>query len=52
MKDLFEEFCKEYNLTYDFELISTGFDSCQYKSYETFKAYLVFMYSARFREDS
>ena len=48
--ELFERFCKEYNLEYSFELINIGFGHCQYKDYETLKAYIIFKYSANFKE--
>ncbi len=44
---LFEQFCNEYNLEYDFTKIGNGL---VYSSEETAKAYIIFKYSANFKD--
>jgi hypothetical protein len=47
MKEQFEEFCKEYNLDYDFK----NLNNTQYFNQETQKAFIVFKYSEDFRKN-
>lgn len=42
-RDLFEMFCEEYNIVYDFSRLGSS-----YRTYETQKAYLVFKFSSSF----
>jgi len=47
MKVLFEKFCKEYHLDYNFKNLGYG-----YFSEETQKAYIIFKYSGNYRNDN
>ena len=46
MKKLFEEFCVEYNIDYDFTALGYG-----YASEETTKAYIIFKYSEKYKDE-
>lgn len=46
--ELFEEFCIEYNLDYDFKKIGNGL---VYSSEETAKAHIIFKYSRSYRKE-